>query len=102
MTSPILRIAIGTDHGAVELKNAVLKHLQTAGHEVRDFGTNSHESVDYSDYANLVATPPATYRVMRGGSFLHRAGQLRAAKRGYNLAWGSSSASGVRCARGVP
>ena len=26
MTSPILRIAIGTDHGAVELKNAVAKH----------------------------------------------------------------------------
>jgi glycine hydroxymethyltransferase len=55
MSHPTFRIAIGADHGAVDLKNAVVKHLKAVGHEVRDFGTHNHDSVDYSDYANLVA-----------------------------------------------
>ena len=55
MSHPTFRIAIGADHGAVDLKNAIVKHLTAAGHEVSDSGTQSHESVDYPDYANLVA-----------------------------------------------
>jgi hypothetical protein len=55
MSHPTFRIAIGADHGAVDLKNAVVKHLKAVGHEVKDFGTQTTESVDYSDYANLVA-----------------------------------------------
>jgi glycine hydroxymethyltransferase len=55
MSHPTFRIAIGADHGAVDLKNAVAEHLKKVGHEVRDFGTHGHESVDYSDYGNLVA-----------------------------------------------
>jgi glycine hydroxymethyltransferase len=55
MSHSTFRIAIGADHGAVDLKNAVVKHLITLGHEVQDFGTYGHEAVDYADYANLVA-----------------------------------------------
>ncbi len=55
MSHSILRIAIGADHGAVDLKKAIVSHLTEAGHEVLDFGTNTTDSVDYSDYANLVA-----------------------------------------------
>jgi len=55
MSQPTFRIAIGADHGAVDLKNAVVAHLQGLGHEVTDFGTQGTESVDYADYANLVA-----------------------------------------------
>ncbi|MCP5542404.1 MAG: ribose 5-phosphate isomerase B [Akkermansiaceae bacterium] len=55
MSHPTYRIAVGADHGAFELKNAVVAHLQSIGHEVRDFGTFAKESVDYPDYANLVA-----------------------------------------------
>ncbi len=55
MSHPIFRIAIGADHGAVDLKNAVTEHLKAVGHEVRDYGTQGHESVDYADYANLVS-----------------------------------------------
>ena len=50
-----LRIALGADHGAVDLKNAVAAHLAAAGHPIQDFGTQGHEAVDYADYANLVA-----------------------------------------------
>ena len=49
MSHPTFRIALGADHGAVELKNAVVAHLKAIGHDVHDFGTHSHESVDYAD-----------------------------------------------------
>lgn len=55
MSHPTFRIAIGADHGAFELKNAVVEHLKSVGHEVLDFGTHTNGSVDYADYANLVA-----------------------------------------------
>ncbi len=50
-----MNIAIGADHGGVDLKHAIITHLQAAGHTVKDYGTNSEESVDYPDFANPVA-----------------------------------------------
>ena len=55
MSHPTFRIAIGADHGAFDLKNAVVAHLKAVGHEVHDFGAHHNGSVDYADYANLVA-----------------------------------------------
>jgi glycine hydroxymethyltransferase len=55
MSHPTLRIALGADHGAFEIKNALAAHLAAAGHEVTDFGTSTGVAVDYADYANLVA-----------------------------------------------
>ena len=49
-----LRVAIGADHGALELKKAVREALARRGHAVSDFGTNSADSVDYPDYAQAV------------------------------------------------
>lgn len=48
-------IALGADHGGVDLKNEIKTFLQTEGYEVKDFGTNSHESCDYPDIALPVA-----------------------------------------------
>lgn len=42
-----MRIGIGNDHVAVELKNVIKAHLEEKGHEVVDFGTNSGERFDY-------------------------------------------------------
>lgn len=50
-----MKIAIGTDHGAIDYKDDVIKHLKDAGHQVNDFGTNSSESCDYTDFAKAVA-----------------------------------------------
>lgn len=50
-----MNIAIGADHGGVDLKHFIITSLQAAGHTVKDYGTNSGDSVDYSDYANEVA-----------------------------------------------
>lgn len=49
------RIAIGADHGGVELKSAIVAALQSTDYEVTDVGTNSTSSVDYSDYGSVVA-----------------------------------------------
>ncbi|MFC7336983.1 serine hydroxymethyltransferase [Haloferula chungangensis] len=54
MSQKNLRIALGADHGGVDLKEAIVAHLKAAGYEVTDFGTHGKESVDYSDFANLV------------------------------------------------
>lgn len=50
-----MRVAIGGDHGAVQLKQAVTNLLIQQGHLVEDFGTFSNESCDYSDFAYLAA-----------------------------------------------
>jgi glycine hydroxymethyltransferase len=49
-----LRIALGADHGGIELKQAVHAHLSKKGYVVSDFGAYSHEAVDYPDYAEPV------------------------------------------------
>ncbi|CAN5461270.1 ribose 5-phosphate isomerase B [soil metagenome] len=49
------KIAAGSDHAGVEVKNAIVKMLQEAGYEVNDFGTYSTDSVDYPDFAHAVA-----------------------------------------------
>ena len=36
------RIAIGADHGAVDLKDALVAYLRTQGHTVNDLGTHGH------------------------------------------------------------
>ena len=48
-------IAIGSDHGGYQLKQAVMKHLETRGIEYRDFGCFSEAGCDYPDYAKPVA-----------------------------------------------
>lgn len=49
-----MKIAIASDHGGYQLKEAVKEHLQNANIEVVDFGCHSRESVDFPDYAKNV------------------------------------------------
>lgn len=50
-----MKIALGCDHGGLELKKEVLKYLNDNGHEVEDFGTHTSESCDYPKYGVAVA-----------------------------------------------
>ena len=43
--------AIGNDHGGIDLYDSVKEKLEDLGHEVIHLGTNSKDSVDYSDFA---------------------------------------------------
>ncbi len=48
-------IFIGSDHGGFLIKEHIKSFLLSKGIEVKDFGTNSLSSVDYPDFAHLVA-----------------------------------------------
>lgn len=61
-----MKIAIGCDHGALELKNVLLNHLRQAGHEVEDFGTYTKDSCDYPDYCAQAARAVAAGDCDRG------------------------------------
>jgi len=54
------RVAIGSDHGGFELKEAVKAHLTRIGYEIVDMGCHSPDPVDYPDIAFLVASAVAT------------------------------------------
>ena len=59
-------IALGCDHGAFALKEALKKHLEEKGLAFEDFGTFSEESCDYPDFAAAAARAVAQGRCDRG------------------------------------
>lgn len=61
-----MRIAIGSDHRGFDAKRRILPILQQQGHEVVDFGPSSSDSVDYPDFAFLVARAVHHKDVERG------------------------------------
>ncbi|QHX36298.1 ribose 5-phosphate isomerase B [Spiroplasma sp. BIUS-1] len=50
-----MKIFIGNDHAAVEMKNKIVEYLNSKGHEVVNIGTDSNDSVDYPDFGKEVA-----------------------------------------------
>lgn len=50
-----MKISIGNDHAGTEYKLAVVKHLEKKGFMVKNYGTNSNDSVDYPDFVHPVA-----------------------------------------------
>ena len=61
-----MKIAIGCDHGALELKNVMVAHLQKQGHEVTDFGTYTKDSCDYPEFAAAAAKAVASGECDKG------------------------------------
>lgn len=50
-----MKIAVGSDHGGLNLKKEIISHLQSKNIEITDFGTHTEGSCDYPDYALEVA-----------------------------------------------
>lgn len=61
-----MRIAIASDHAAIELKSALVAHLEAAGHEVSDLGPFDATSVDYPDFGYKLAEAIARGDAERG------------------------------------
>ena len=55
-----MKIAMGNDHSAVELKNIIKEFVESKGHQVLDLGTNSSESCDYPVYGEKVGRAVAS------------------------------------------
>lgn len=50
-----MKVAIGCDHGGIDLKKIVISVLQELGHMVDDQGCNSYDSADYPEFAKSVS-----------------------------------------------
>jgi ribose 5-phosphate isomerase B len=61
-----MRIAIAADHAGFQYKQSIAEQLRASGHEVVDHGTDGPESVDYPDYAALVAEAVSSGAAERG------------------------------------
>lgn len=55
-----MRIALGSDHAGLVLKEALATRLADLGHEVEDLGTHDGEPVDYPDYGAAVGRSVAS------------------------------------------
>lgn len=82
-------VAIASDHAGFELKAILVESLRRRGLEVRDFGTDSAEPVDYPDFirpaAEAVARGECARGIVLGGS-------------GNGEAMVANRVRGVRCA----
>jgi len=84
-----MKIAIGSDHAGFRYKELIKQNLAGLGHEVKDFGTDSEEPVDYPLFirpvALAVASGEAERGIVLGGS-------------GNGEAMAANRVKGVRCA----
>lgn len=84
-----MTIAIASDHGGLQLKNAVIKHLTEQGHEVTDFGTYTEDSCDYPDFGKQAAAAVAAGKCERG---------IVVCTTGIGMSIVANKFKGVRCA----
>ena len=84
-----MKISIGCDHSALELKNAVIDHLKSRNIEVIDRGTFTKDSCDYTDYGYLVAKDIKDKKADRGIVICYT---------GIGMSIIANKVKGVRCA----
>lgn len=84
-----MKIAIACDHGALELKNAVIAHLEKQGHTVVNFGTDTPASCDYPDFAGAAAKAVADGSCERG---------IVLCTTGIGVSITANKVKGIRCA----
>ena len=58
-----MKIGIGNDHAAVEMKKEIKAYLEELGHEVVNYGTDSNESCNYPEFGEKVANAVAAGEV---------------------------------------
>ena len=82
-------IALACDHGALELKEAIKAHLEARGLEYKDFGTYTHDSCDYPDFAAPAARAVADGTCQRG---------IVCCTTGIGISIAANKIKGIRCA----
>ena len=61
-----MNIALASDHAGFGLKDQLVNWLREQGHDVRDLGTNSADSVDYPEFGRKLAEAVASGSAERG------------------------------------
>jgi ribose 5-phosphate isomerase B len=85
-----MKLALGCDEAAYDLKQILKKHLTDAGHEVTDFGTHDAQPVLYPDVAFAVAEQVAAGQHKRG---------LLLCGTGIGMAISANKVKGIRAAQ---
>lgn len=85
----LMNIVLANDHGAVELKNAIMASLMALGHTVENLGVNTTDSVDYPDMAMAAAT-----RFLAGGFDFG----IVCCGTGIGISMAANKIHGIRCA----
>lgn len=83
-----MKIAIGNDHAAPEMKFELIKRLESQGHEVINFGTDTDASCDYPDFAEKVAKAVVSGQCDRG---------ILICGTGVGISIAANKIDGVRC-----
>lgn len=84
-----MKIAIASDHGGLNLRAVLVKHLDAAGHTVVDLGPDDSTSVDYPDYAAKVTGAVCSGDVDRG---------ILVCGTGQGMAMSANKVTGIRAA----
>lgn len=58
-----MKVAIGNDHAATDLKLHIMEYVKELGHEVVNFGTDTYESCNYPDFGEKVGRAVASGEV---------------------------------------
>lgn len=58
-----MKIALGNDHAAIELKHTVKEYLESLGHEVEDLGANENKGISYTVFGEAVGEKVANKEV---------------------------------------
>ena len=61
-----MKVAIGCDHGGINLKPVLMDYLNKKGIEFEDFGTYDTKSTDYNEYALKVSNAVASGKFDKG------------------------------------
>ena len=84
-----MKIAIGNDHTAVDLKNTISDYLKELGYEVINLGTDSRESCDYPIYGEKVGRAVADGEADLG---------IAICGTGVGISLAANKVKGIRCA----
>ena len=84
-----MKIAIGCDHGALNLKNKMVSHLEAKGFVVKDFGTYTNASCDYPEFAAAAAKAVASGECEKG---------IVLCTTGIGVSISANKVDGIRCA----
>lgn len=82
-------IALACDHGAFDLKHAIMKHLDEKGLAYKDFGCYDKTSCDYPDFAGPAAKAVASGECDRG---------IVVCTTGIGISIAANKVKGIRCA----
>ena len=82
-------IALACDHGAFDLKQAIMKHLEARGLAYKDFGCYDKSSCDYPDFAAPAAKAVASGECDRG---------IVVCTTGIGVSITANKVKGIRCA----